>query len=263
MAGVEIELRKPSMLHGKKGFERLVYAAKNVLNQSLTWLFCDLDSGKDQSGSSPLDQHHPTVVPGDPLYHVLERVLSPPFSQVFSQFTDSTVSDALDAEASYELIEWLGLVVLQSPRVLHGDSIDPYLSRYAAPEGSTEIQSLRIIKWQGLIGARWLTRMLNTCMLVSPVPFPRMSSQHSVSVKEVPHHRRLFRQTFIQADHTTDANHVFIMLNSGLRSLPRRIAQRRSASFMATRSSCCLKCHRPKYKTSIWTQSLERPVRGR
>lgn len=42
---VEINLRLPSMLHGKKGFDRLVWAAKNVLNQSLTWLFVDLDTG--------------------------------------------------------------------------------------------------------------------------------------------------------------------------------------------------------------------------
>lgn len=40
---VEFNLRLPSMLHGKKGFERLVWAAKNVLNQSLVWLFLDLN----------------------------------------------------------------------------------------------------------------------------------------------------------------------------------------------------------------------------
>ena len=41
---VEINLRLPSMLHGKKGFERIVWAFKNVLNASVTWLFCDLDA---------------------------------------------------------------------------------------------------------------------------------------------------------------------------------------------------------------------------
>ena len=30
------------MIHGKKGFDRIVYAAKNALNQQLTWLFCNL-----------------------------------------------------------------------------------------------------------------------------------------------------------------------------------------------------------------------------
>ena len=46
---MEVNLRLPSMLHGKKGFDRLVWAAKHVLNRSLNWLFLDLnllDSGE-------------------------------------------------------------------------------------------------------------------------------------------------------------------------------------------------------------------------
>ena len=39
---VEINLRLPSMLHGKKGFDRIVYAFKNVLTMPVTWLFHDL-----------------------------------------------------------------------------------------------------------------------------------------------------------------------------------------------------------------------------
>lgn len=34
------------MLHGKKGFERIMFAAKNVLNRPLVWLFQDLESEK-------------------------------------------------------------------------------------------------------------------------------------------------------------------------------------------------------------------------
>ena len=40
---VEINLRLPSMRHGKKGFDKIVWAFKNVLSQPLDWLFCDLD----------------------------------------------------------------------------------------------------------------------------------------------------------------------------------------------------------------------------
>ncbi len=39
---IEIDLRQPSMLHGKKGFEKIVWAFKNVLNQPVTWLFHDV-----------------------------------------------------------------------------------------------------------------------------------------------------------------------------------------------------------------------------
>lgn len=37
------------MLHGKKGFERVVWAAKNVLNRSVTWLFYHLRSADDSN----------------------------------------------------------------------------------------------------------------------------------------------------------------------------------------------------------------------
>ncbi|KAL1634955.1 hypothetical protein SLS56_002038 [Neofusicoccum ribis] len=54
LEAVEMELRKPSMLHGKKGFERIVWAFKNVLDQSVTWLFHDLQSSdKPPSAPSP------------------------------------------------------------------------------------------------------------------------------------------------------------------------------------------------------------------
>lgn len=41
---VEINLRLPSMLHGKKGFDRIVYAFQNVLTKTVTWLFSNLRS---------------------------------------------------------------------------------------------------------------------------------------------------------------------------------------------------------------------------
>lgn len=49
---VEQNLRLPSMLHGKKGFDRIVWAFSNVLNQSVTWLFYDLESESTQDGGA-------------------------------------------------------------------------------------------------------------------------------------------------------------------------------------------------------------------
>ncbi len=48
---VEINLRLPSMLHGKRGFDRIVYAFKNVLTTPVTWLFHDLRAGMLNSNS--------------------------------------------------------------------------------------------------------------------------------------------------------------------------------------------------------------------
>jgi Ribonuclease P 40kDa (Rpp40) subunit len=41
------------MLHGKRGFERVVWAAKNVLNRSLTWLFYNLRATDDGNLGMP------------------------------------------------------------------------------------------------------------------------------------------------------------------------------------------------------------------
>lgn len=37
---VTCDLTSPPMLHGKKGFDRLIYACQRVFDQPLTWLFC-------------------------------------------------------------------------------------------------------------------------------------------------------------------------------------------------------------------------------
>ena len=39
---IDFNLCEPSMRDGKKGFERLRWACKNVLNHSLCWLFHNL-----------------------------------------------------------------------------------------------------------------------------------------------------------------------------------------------------------------------------
>jgi len=35
---VEYDLLSPSMIHGKKGFDRLLYACKNVFSEPISWL---------------------------------------------------------------------------------------------------------------------------------------------------------------------------------------------------------------------------------
>ncbi|KAF3173133.1 hypothetical protein TWF788_009203 [Orbilia oligospora] len=45
---IELNLREPHMIHGRKAFDRLVWSFTNVFKQQNAWLFCDL-----QQGSSP------------------------------------------------------------------------------------------------------------------------------------------------------------------------------------------------------------------
>ena len=53
-AVIELNLRLPSMLHGKKGFQRIEWAFKNVLNEHVPWLFFDLEADTGVSeGNEP------------------------------------------------------------------------------------------------------------------------------------------------------------------------------------------------------------------
>lgn len=57
-----------------------------------------------------------------------------------------------------EMYEWLSLVRLESPRVVAGDAIDPYLSRYAPPEADGTAAQVQVCKlsWQGFLSPSWL-----------------------------------------------------------------------------------------------------------
>ncbi|KAK3203648.1 hypothetical protein GRF29_106g229777 [Pseudopithomyces chartarum] len=66
---VAYDLRSPSMTHGKKGFKRLEWAAKNVLSENFTWLFYNARASSAEAlreGKEPLSKHHPTICEVEP-----------------------------------------------------------------------------------------------------------------------------------------------------------------------------------------------------
>ncbi|CAK4033988.1 Hypothetical predicted protein [Lecanosticta acicola] len=131
---VEVNLRLPSMVHGKPAFERLLWACKNVLNESVTWLFyCPCS---DQEG--PIKAHSPTWRTTQLLFTEMSDVLVP---ELRTENEDEAV----------ELLEWVSLAMnLCSPRIQRDDKIDPYLSRYQVPQ-PTATRDLFRFRWRGLI----------------------------------------------------------------------------------------------------------------
>jgi ribonuclease P/MRP protein subunit RPP40 len=67
----------------------------------------------------------------------------------FVQDTD-VIEDQLYME---QLLEWLGLITLESPRTTSTDTIDSYLCRYALPEAfdseNAPEQNLVHVRWHG------------------------------------------------------------------------------------------------------------------
>ncbi|KAI9051010.1 hypothetical protein LZ554_005118 [Drepanopeziza brunnea f. sp. 'monogermtubi'] len=159
---VEIELRSPSMLHGKKGFDRIVYAFKNVLKKPVTWLFVDL--GEKTTTPSPIEPHSPTkktAIPTAQEMKVNVPSLLPP--------TDVDKAYGADFEDyAVETQEWLSLVLLGSPRIDPDDKIDPALSRYVLPGDTLTACKLVKITWRGFISPSWAHKMFVQLLLATP-----------------------------------------------------------------------------------------------
>ena len=177
---VELNLRLPSMLHGKKGFERIVWAFANVLTQSMAWLFHDLESnpgpgegdhasepkkGKNSknilkvgAGNKPIDKVQPQLITCEPQEIDHEQIITPPFYENGKVLENMSEGDLQEYCGS--LSEWIAMVQMASPRLSGEDDVDPYLSRYAAP-GADEGQAsdLMSLKWHGLISSRWIMQL--------------------------------------------------------------------------------------------------------
>ena len=77
---VEYDLRASSMKHGKKGFSRLEWACKNVLDRSLTWLFYNFNPSSAESlaeGKEPISRHAPWLHNMAPEETSMDNVLVP------------------------------------------------------------------------------------------------------------------------------------------------------------------------------------------
>lgn len=72
------------------------------------------------------------------------------------------------------MYEWLSLVRLQSPRVMAGDNIDPYLSRYQVPDDDDKAVDAKfsMIRWQGFLTADWVRQLLVDILTTLPSHTP-------------------------------------------------------------------------------------------
>ncbi|KAH7095810.1 ribonuclease P 40kDa subunit-domain-containing protein [Paraphoma chrysanthemicola] len=146
---VTYDLKLPSMKHGKGAFSRLVWACKNVLDRSLTWLFYNFNPSSAESlaeGKEVLSKHAPWIHKIEPVVTILEGVLVP-------KLVVADLTELYDQDESISLLEYLHLLSLDSPRVRANDNINPHLSRYEVPDfrSGVAIRSLACVRWRGFM----------------------------------------------------------------------------------------------------------------
>ncbi|KAM0723132.1 hypothetical protein Q7P37_001332 [Cladosporium fusiforme] len=155
---LEYNLRLPNMVRGKKAFDRLHWAFQNVLSDSLAWLFHDLRSPTENGGA--LGPHAPAIKVLPPRTDFLTNVLC-------LSFPETTGED--EREEAAELLEWLGMTMARSPRVMKGDDVDPFLCRYR-PAGQDEgamPKDLVIYQWRGFVPAAFAVKVLLAALKAS------------------------------------------------------------------------------------------------
>ncbi|TID21546.1 Ribonuclease P protein subunit p40 [Venturia nashicola] len=150
---IELDLRLPSMVSGKKGFERIIRAFTDVLDHSLAWLFVDLESDEIESG--PITKQHPQIRVVQPIVSQLADVVVP-----FDIDSKERIADPIYEE---ELLEWIGLATMDSPRINCKDDTDRFYCRYDLPDAFNQEnqadaipQNLVHLRWHGFASAKFV-----------------------------------------------------------------------------------------------------------
>lgn len=158
---VTYDLQSPSMQHGKRGFDRLLYGCRSISDQTLNWV-CTLEISSEKP--TTLGQLPYTEVLSKPVVsrHIeTHRVITPTIPGLED-------NGRCGQDTAAELYEWISLVRLQSPRILHKDSLDAYISRYSVPDcppGNTRVGH---ISWDGLLSSSWVSTMASALMASCP-----------------------------------------------------------------------------------------------
>ncbi|KAI4946382.1 hypothetical protein J4E86_009087 [Alternaria arbusti] len=135
-------------------FGRLEWAARNVLDKSLTWLFYNASPTSREAlgeGRELIEKHAPWVCDVLPEERRLGGVRVPRVSV-------AGLKDVYDEDEAMGLLEWIHMLQLGSPRVEVGDDINPHLSRYEVPDLGRGVgeRGMVTVRWRGFMGPAFM-----------------------------------------------------------------------------------------------------------
>ena len=113
-----------------------------------------------------MDAHFPNIVIARPTILTDIEVSVPPLNP--PTFAAESGYGADFEDFAIETHEWLALVSLSSPRVNPEDKLDSFLSRYAAPAGTSTGSKLVKVTWQGFFSSSWAHRLLVATLQATP-----------------------------------------------------------------------------------------------
>lgn len=107
-----------------------------------------------------LAAHGPTIKVLEPTPEPLQQALCP------SLRLSEGINDEDAREEAAELLEWLSLAMMASPRVQKDDGVDSFLSRYRPAENSVAVNLVRY-QWHGFAPAAFVLKVLLAALKAS------------------------------------------------------------------------------------------------
>ena len=169
---VVVDLRRSGMVRGKKGFDRLVWASKEVLGEGRSWVVVDVEG--DGRAREVLGRVGCVWVEEGAVVTHLSGVRVP----------EGALRETVgDEEWWWEVGEWLGLLALGSESVRNVNALDTSSSD-AVAAGEVAVQDLKVIRWDGLMSSPWLTHLM-----IEIIKQSRIAETDSWSALSVTSHR--------------------------------------------------------------------------
>ncbi|GAM82099.1 hypothetical protein ANO11243_000780 [Dothideomycetidae sp. 11243] len=190
---IELNLRLPSIVRGKPGFNRIIYAFRNALVDTVTWLFIDLNNltldpsiplpSKSPADRSANDEEKPdSETPSAPKQAPIST-----FSPLVKEVTTTlhllpsryipffpTSLPATDTTTLTEWLEYLTIALLDAPCLQSSHTSNPTLNRYGPPDllpmdtdrdfAACSVGDLARLRMRGLVPAPSVAEVLAHCV---------------------------------------------------------------------------------------------------
>ncbi|CAG8524033.1 10181_t:CDS:10 [Funneliformis mosseae] len=155
---VQIDLKRRSLIPGKKGYERIKWCFNNTLTKKFTFLMsfvkstekktCEIDFPSSFNAKKLLGKFD-----FNPIH---KGILIPDLSIIKNISNESQWR--LDA---VEIYDWIGMNSIQAQRIQSHDQVDPYISVYKPPEPYSDGNG-SFIKWSGFIPSSTIKELFDS-----------------------------------------------------------------------------------------------------
>lgn len=155
-----IDLNSSAYSKGSKSFERLQWVASNTLSRP--WNGVAVSSGDHDLLRSMIGSDAVNVSWSEArLFSTITPAFELPSGDTsgMSKESGEQYLTEINQEFASNIYEWIGMVILQSPLIIHGNDVDSYLSQYEVFDAQQSPRDLCVLHYRGLMASSTLGKV--------------------------------------------------------------------------------------------------------